>query len=381
VVFHLPALDANVFLELAFRRVEGVAQGDIDVFMGLLVMVFAADDEVLVGHTQVDADVIEITLVLVVMLGFHCDSATDDVITELLQLGGFFANLRFHGLGMGDSAKRNLQWYLHSQSCWLSLSLVSREASAGSGWGESGVPVPGLSIPCRLLMTRSHHSGCDAHDHASITNYDIAVHQLSNYDSHAGAAPGPGDRAPDPISGRSAEVICNDRKTAMEHEEQLYRLAEKVGKALAQGRLRLVTAESCTGGWVAQSVTSVPGSSLWFDRGFVTYSNESKEELLGVPSDWIAVHGAVSEAVVLAMAEGALERSWAHCAVAVSGVAGPEGGTPEKPVGTVWVAWQVKGRAGRARHFHFSGNRAEVRRQAVEAALAGILEIPLADGE
>jgi nicotinamide-nucleotide amidase len=227
-------------------------------------------------------------------------------------------------------------------------------------------------------ITRSRLSGHDVHDYASINNYDIAVHLLSNYDSHAGVPSGPDDRAPDPIFGGNVPVVGNGRKIAMKNEE-LYTLAERVGKTLAQGRLRLVTAESCTGGWVAQSITSVPGSSLWFDRGFVTYSNESKEELLGVPSELIAAHGAVSEAVVLAMAEGALERSWAHCAVAVSGVAGPEGGTPEKPVGTVWVAWQVKGRSGYARHFHFSGNRAEVRRQAVEAALAGIVEVPFTD--
>ena len=142
---------------------------------------------------------------------------------------------------------------------------------------------------------------------------------------------------------------------------------------LRQGHL-LATAESCTGGWVAQTVTEIAGSSAWFDRGFVAYSNEAKQAMLGVPGETLQRWGAVSEATVLAMAEGAIRHSGAHCALAVSGIAGPGGGTAEKPVGLVWIAWQKRGEQGIARCFHFSGDRHEVRRQAVLAALQGLVE-------
>ncbi|HYD58419.1 MAG TPA: nicotinamide-nucleotide amidohydrolase family protein, partial [Burkholderiales bacterium] len=112
-------------------------------------------------------------------------------------------------------------------------------------------------------------------------------------------------------------------------------LAEKVGAALKASGQRIVTAESCTGGWVAQVVTSVAGSSAWFERGFVTYSNEAKQELLGVPAQVLARHGAVSEETARAMVEGALARSHGSVALSITGVAGPTGGTPAKPVGTV----------------------------------------------
>jgi nicotinamide-nucleotide amidase len=152
-------------------------------------------------------------------------------------------------------------------------------------------------------------------------------------------------------------------------------LAGRVGRMLeVQGR-RLVAAESCTGGWIAQCVTSVPGSSGWFDRGFVTYSNESKQELLGVLPDVIARYGAVSAETVAAMAGGALAHSRADCAVAVSGIAGPEGGSPDKPVGTVWLAWQLKGAVAVTRRFRFDGDREAVRRQAVIAALEGLIDV------
>ena len=118
-----------------------------------------------------------------------------------------------------------------------------------------------------------------------------------------------------------------------------YSRANQLGKILLKRHLQCVVAESCTGGGVAAAVTDIPGSSQWFDRGFVTYSNASKQQMLGVPESMIASEGAVSEAVVRAMAEGALAASAAHVSVAISGIAGPDGGTLEKPVGTVWFAW------------------------------------------
>lgn len=159
------------------------------------------------------------------------------------------------------------------------------------------------------------------------------------------------------------------------HNEILDKLAREIGEALVHRGLRLVTAESCTGGWVAECVTDVAGSSGWFDRGFVTYSNEAKRELLGVAPNIIETHGAVSEATVKAMAAGALRHSRAQVAVAVSGIAGPSGGTPEKPVGTVWFAWQRLGEECRTQQERFEGDRRSVRRQAVAAALRGVLEV------
>lgn len=156
---------------------------------------------------------------------------------------------------------------------------------------------------------------------------------------------------------------------------EMYDLAGRLGELLGGEGRRLVTAESCTGGWIAQCVTSIPGSSRWFERGFVTYSNESKQELLGVPAEVIATHGAVSAETVAAMAGGALAHSRADCAVAVSGIAGPEGGTPDKPVGTVWLAWQLKGAAPVTRRFRFEGDREAVRRHAVMAALEGLIDV------
>ena len=153
------------------------------------------------------------------------------------------------------------------------------------------------------------------------------------------------------------------------------RLADQLGSALKRGSLLLVSAESCTGGWIAQSVTDVAGSSAWFDRGFVTYSNAAKTEMLGVDPKLIEREGAVSEPVVLAMAAGALQFSQARVAVAVSGIAGPTGGTPDKPVGTVWFAWQVWDKKPVARCEVLSGDRREVRRQAVIVSLRGLLDL------
>jgi nicotinamide-nucleotide amidase len=156
---------------------------------------------------------------------------------------------------------------------------------------------------------------------------------------------------------------------------RLYALAERVGRALKSRNLMLVTAESCTGGWIAQAVTMVPGSSEWFERGYVTYTYISKREMLGVKGATLKAHGAVAEEVVREMAEGALKRSHAQLAVAVSGVAGPGGGTPGKPVGTVCFAWAAKGAASRAQTRRFPGGRDAVRRRSVEHALQGVLSL------
>lgn len=155
---------------------------------------------------------------------------------------------------------------------------------------------------------------------------------------------------------------------------ELESLGERVGVLLAQRGWRLATAESCTGGWIAQAITSVPGSSGWFDRGFITYSNASKVEMLGVQAETLARHGAVSEATVLEMTRGVLARSHADVAVAVSGIAGPGGATADKAVGTVALAWARRGGAATSAIVHLAGNRAEVRRAAVAAALRGLLE-------
>ncbi|MBI1965507.1 MAG: CinA family protein [Betaproteobacteria bacterium] len=153
----------------------------------------------------------------------------------------------------------------------------------------------------------------------------------------------------------------------------LYRLAEEVGTALKSRKLMLATAESCTGGWISEAVTMVPGSSEWFERGFVSYTYVSKREMLGVKEKTLEQHGAVSEEVVREMASGALARSHAQVAVAVSGVAGPTGGTPDKPVGTVCFAWCAKGGTPRSDTQHYSGDREAVRKQSVAHALKGVL--------
>ena len=154
----------------------------------------------------------------------------------------------------------------------------------------------------------------------------------------------------------------------------LYELAERAGRALERRGWMATTAESCTGGWIAEAITMVPGSSAWFDRGFVTYTNAAKRGMLGVRAETLDRHGAVSEAVVREMVEGALKASDAHVAVAVSGVAGPGGGTPQKPVGMVCLAWGVAGAPPRSETRHFQGDREAVRRQSVVHALAVLIE-------
>ncbi len=157
--------------------------------------------------------------------------------------------------------------------------------------------------------------------------------------------------------------------------ESLRALAQRAGEALQRQGLVLVTAESCTGGGIAAAVTDVSGSSSWFDRGFVVYSNDSKVEMLGVDAGLLRTEGAVSEPVVRAMVAGALARSPAQLAVAVSGIAGPGGGSPEKPVGTVCLAWQRRGQAPQAETMLFHGNRDEVRAATVRRALEGVLRL------
>lgn len=151
-------------------------------------------------------------------------------------------------------------------------------------------------------------------------------------------------------------------------------LAESLGRALKARNAWLVTAESCTGGWAAEAVTAIAGSSAWFERGFVTYSNAAKEEMLGVRAQTLAHEGAVSEETAREMALGALAHSRATLALAITGIAGPAGGTPAKPVGTVCFAWASRSGALRSETRHFSGDREAVRRQSVERALAGALE-------
>ena len=155
----------------------------------------------------------------------------------------------------------------------------------------------------------------------------------------------------------------------------LQALAMAVGEVLHERGEMLATAESCTGGWIAKLITDIGGSSAWFQGGAVTYSNALKQALLGVTSTTLQRHGAVSRECALEMVAGALMRLDATVAVAVTGVAGPSGGTPEKPVGTVWIAWQRRGGEPLAEVFHFDGDRDAVRRQTAALALEGIGEL------
>jgi len=148
--------------------------------------------------------------------------------------------------------------------------------------------------------------------------------------------------------------------------------SRKAGKALKKKGQTLVTAESCTGGWVAQAVTSVAGSSDWFERGYVTYSNAAKREALGVSKETLSRYGAVSETTAREMARGALKRGRGTIALAITGIAGPGGGAPGKPVGTVCFAW-ARGRKIRSETKRFRGGRSRVRRQSVVRALRGVL--------
>jgi nicotinamide-nucleotide amidase len=161
---------------------------------------------------------------------------------------------------------------------------------------------------------------------------------------------------------------------------RLLALARQAGARLAERRLVLACAESCTAGGVAYALTQVPGSSAWFERGWVVYSNQAKQDLLGVPEALLREHGAVSEPVARALALGALEHAPVQVALSVTGIAGPDGGTPQKPVGTVCFAWALRGAAGApvridAGTWHFPGDRAAVRTQSIDCALSGLLRL------
>jgi nicotinamide-nucleotide amidase len=162
----------------------------------------------------------------------------------------------------------------------------------------------------------------------------------------------------------------NDREDRF---QKITALAERLGLALSSGQQTITTAESCTGGGIAEAITRIPGSSAWFQRGWVTYANTAKIEELQVPADLLKQEGAVSESVVRAMAQGARQRAAADWAIAVSGIAGPDGGSPEKPVGTVWVAW-ANAKSVWAKCYHFAGSREEVRQQTIECSLFELLE-------
>ncbi len=156
-------------------------------------------------------------------------------------------------------------------------------------------------------------------------------------------------------------------------QKDIIELARQLGDALSAKQWMAATAESCTGGGVAYAITAISGSSAWFDRSFVTYTNEAKQQMLDVSAETLQKFGAVSEAVVQEMTAGVLRHSAANIAVAISGVAGPTGGSDEKPVGTVWIAWRTKNGTDKAKRYLFSGDREQVRLQAIREALNGLL--------
>ncbi|MBL8258735.1 MAG: CinA family protein [Candidatus Competibacteraceae bacterium] len=162
---------------------------------------------------------------------------------------------------------------------------------------------------------------------------------------------------------------------AQDFAQNLPELATRVGAALRDRQLKLVAAESCTGGWIAKTITDIPGSSAWFDCGWVTYSNTAKAALLGVAEATLERCGAVSAETVAEMAAGALQRGDAGVSIAVSGIAGPDGGSPEKPVGTVYLAWMMDDGLLHTECRHFRGDREAVRSQTVMAALEGLLDV------
>lgn len=160
----------------------------------------------------------------------------------------------------------------------------------------------------------------------------------------------------------------------MSADVELDSLAKALGERLRNKRLKLAVAESCTGGWIAKCVTDVAGSSQWFDRGFVVYSNRAKTDLLGVAAQTLLQYGAVSEQVATEMAQGALAHSHADLALAITGIAGPDGGAPDKPVGLVWLATRRRGREVVASEHRFAGDRDAVRRQAVATGLQRLID-------
>jgi nicotinamide-nucleotide amidase len=163
--------------------------------------------------------------------------------------------------------------------------------------------------------------------------------------------------------------------TSVASDAELNDLAQTIATIFVQRGATLVTAESCTGGWIAKTLTDIAGSSAWFECGVVAYSYEAKEALLGVRPETLEQQGAVSRETVIEMVAGALARFGATVAVAVTGIAGPSGGTTDKPVGTVWIGWKRRGGYAHAEVFHFDGDRDAVRRQTVSAALRGVQKI------
>jgi nicotinamide-nucleotide amidase len=158
-------------------------------------------------------------------------------------------------------------------------------------------------------------------------------------------------------------------------DEELHQLAAELGDKLRARDWMLATAESCTGGWVGQLLTSLPGSSHWYERGFITYANAAKIEMLGVPAETIDEHGAVSEQTASAMAAGALKHSHAQASLAISGIAGPGGGTPQKPVGLVCYGWALADGTVMSSTCRLDGNREEIRSRAVAASLRGLIDL------
>jgi nicotinamide-nucleotide amidase len=151
-------------------------------------------------------------------------------------------------------------------------------------------------------------------------------------------------------------------------------LIERLASELAKRAATITVAESCTGGWIAKNLTDIPGSSAWFEYGFVSYGNNAKRELLNVDQAVLDEFGAVSREVAEAMVAGAMEKSGADLSLAVTGIAGPDGGTAEKPVGTVWMAWALRGQVGKSACHQFDGDRDTIRRVTVTTALRGVLE-------
>ncbi|MDF3055536.1 MAG: CinA domain protein [Gammaproteobacteria bacterium] len=162
--------------------------------------------------------------------------------------------------------------------------------------------------------------------------------------------------------------------THLPSDQILESLSTQLGELLLAKGLKLATAESCTGGGIAQIITEIPGSSAWFDRGFIPYSNLAKQQMLDVKAVTLAQHGAVSEAVARELAQGALRNSQAHISVSITGIAGPSGGSPEKPVGTVWIGYATKDTVA-ADCYHFSGNRHAVRKQTILTTLETLISV------
>jgi nicotinamide-nucleotide amidase len=158
-------------------------------------------------------------------------------------------------------------------------------------------------------------------------------------------------------------------------DEELHQLAHELGGMLLARGWMVATAESCTGGWVGQLLTAIPGSSAWYERGFITYANAAKQEMLGVPAEILETHGAVSEETASAMAAGALAHSHAQATLAISGIAGPGGGTPQKPVGLVCYGWALADGTRMSSTCRLDGDREEIRSRAVAAAMRGLIEL------